>query len=141
MVRSMGLRKASWVTDLYARGTETESELMRLVTYPGNSAAEPELDATPQDLAAVEWPLAESIDSIAVSPDLPFIDFGESFLVNDRNAVSALRRHRARFLRGDLGPTYYEAMVTAEQASSLRYFLYFRDVIPLENERGLIPVP
>lgn len=140
-VRSMALRKSHWVTDLYARGAETNSAQMRLVTYPGNSAAEPEFDATPQDVAAVEWPLSNPIQSVAVSPDLPFIGFGESFLVNDLDAVTALRRDRARFLRGELGPTYYEAMVTAERGSSLRYFLYFRDVIPLENDRGLVPVP
>jgi hypothetical protein len=62
--------------------------------------------------------------------------------VTDRNAVEAFAsRDRARFLSGELGPTYYEAMVTTERGSSLRYFLYVRDVIPLENERGLIPVP
>jgi hypothetical protein len=141
LVRAMVTRQRSLVEELYGRSMNIDSGQMRLLTYSGRDPVEGS-DLTPRTAVSVEWPLTQSITDVAVSVEDAFSrGYGESFLVAGDMDTSALRAVRRQFLAGELGPTINNVLVTTPRDSEERYFLYFRDTVPLENDQGLIAVP
>jgi hypothetical protein len=58
-----------------------------------------------------------------------------------RGGDSSAPQGAIAYLAGELGPTRYLTMVTKPKDSDERYYLFLRDTIPLEDERGFIPIP
>jgi hypothetical protein len=60
-------------------------------------------------------------------------------LVTDPDVVELLREQRVPIANGEhAGPNNPERSVLPVQQDGQLYFVYFRDVIPLEDENGLI---
>lgn len=128
------------VAELYSRGQDVSGPI-RLRAYPGVDPSEADpIDHTPESITAIEWPLAEPLEDVALTwEEIGYAaKFGDSYMVTDPDAVAAFRLSRDKFLSGALGPTFYNVMVVTPRSSAERYFLYFRDAIPLENARGMV---
>jgi hypothetical protein len=145
-VCDMALARFELVQQLYDAGADVRSGPMRLLAYPGVYPDEdPSEERTPTHVMAFDWPLSPSLDSFAlpkkqIGPSSS-LSFGDAHLIVDEAGVAALREARHKYLSGELGPTFSNMMVTSEPGSERRYAVYFRDAIPLENERGLVPRP
>jgi hypothetical protein len=84
----------------------------------------------------VDWPLSRPISDFVRTADS--IEFGEGTLEDDPASARALKELRASFLRGDHGAFVWDMLpVTSDGAY---YRLYLRDVLPFEDERGLVPL-
>lgn len=145
-VCDMSLARFELVQQLYDAGADVTSGPMRLMVYPGVYPDEdPSEERTPANVKAFDWPLSQSLDSFALPKNQigpsSSLTFGDAQLIADEAGVAALREARHKYLSGELGPTFSNLMVTSEPGSEKRYVIYFRDAIPLENERGLVPRP
>jgi hypothetical protein len=145
-VCDMALARFELVQQLYDAGADVKAGPMRVLTYPGVYPDEdPSEERTPTHVRAFDWPFSQPLDDFAlpkkqIGPSSS-LTFGDAHLVVDEAGVAALRQARYAYLSGELGPTFSNMMVTSEPGSGKRYAIYFRDAIPLENERGLVPKP
>jgi hypothetical protein len=136
----MMLRRFDLVYELYSRAQDLSGPI-RLRTYPGDDPRDnEELDYTPENLVSFEWPVAEPLERVALTWEQAETGapYGDSYLVEDADELAEFHEARTEFLAGSLGGTFYNMMVTRPKGSDERYFLYFRDAIPLEDEHGLI---
>jgi hypothetical protein len=139
-VCEMSRKRFDLVAELYSRGQDMSGPL-RLRSYPGVDPREEEaIDHTPETVTSFEWPVAEPLENVALTwQEVEFgSTLGDSYIVTDAEALGAFRAARDRLLSGALGPTLHNVMVVTPENSADRYFLYFRDAIPLENARGMI---
>lgn len=84
----------------------------------------------------VDWPLSRPISDF-VRADA-FIGLGEGTLEDDPVSAQALKELRASFLRGDHGAFGWDMLPVVSDGAYYR--LYLRDVLPFEDERGLVPL-
>jgi hypothetical protein len=88
-----------------------------------------------QGIPFVDWPVARPISDFVRTG---IVDVGEGVLENDPPSAQALKELRASFVRGDHGALGWNMLPI--KSDGAYYQLYLRDVLPFEDERGLVPL-
>ncbi|MBN1606895.1 MAG: hypothetical protein JW940_09700 [Polyangiaceae bacterium] len=122
---------ASWSGKLYDAGTDMDGPLrVRAVTAPAEMT----------NPGAPESPLLDVAEMAITWDNDALLDMSDpATLVTDPDVVELLREQRVPIANGEYAdPNNPDRIVLPVQEDGQLYFVYFRDVIPLEDDNGLI---
>lgn len=122
---------ASWLGQLYEAGTDMDGPLRVRAVAASDGRTNPR---------ALESPLLDVSDMAVTWDDEGYLRMSDpATLVTDADVVGLLREQREPIANGEFShPDNPERSVLPVNVEGQLYYVYFRDVIPLEDDNGLI---